>query len=35
MQLKEHKAKLFKSVLDEGEIFSTKLTAQDVKSLFE
>lgn len=35
MQLKERKAKLFKSVLDEGEIFSAKLTAEDVKSLFE
>ncbi len=35
MLLKERKAKLFKSVLDDGEIFSSKLTAEDVKSLFE
>ncbi|GAB3567651.1 DEAD/DEAH box helicase [Spelaeicoccus albus] len=35
MELKERKAKLFAGVLDDGEFLSNKLTADDVRGLFE
>lgn len=35
MELKERKAALFSSVMDDGEIFSGSITAEDIRSLFQ
>ncbi|WP_028279856.1 DEAD/DEAH box helicase [Arthrobacter sp. H5] len=35
MKLKEQKAKLFSSVMDDGAVFSTALTAEDIRALLE
>jgi SNF2 family DNA or RNA helicase len=35
MALKESKAKLFSSVMDDDAMFSSKLTAEDIRGLLE